>query len=153
MKTRLKPIVKLKESYERSLEEKTEGHAVPLNLNLLFNPFLKGEEKFKMINHEFILYNKRVAKKELEDEYEVKSYDRLFVIVAEIGNMVNREDQISRLNEAVKWWGEQKRIIKQRKEMGVVKYKTDRKIDKLRDYQTKLSLSQIAKEEPSVLPN
>lgn len=75
------------------------------------------------------------------------------MIVCEIGNMEKREDQLDRLGEAVKWWSEQKRIIKQRKDMGVVKYKTDRMIDRMRDYQTKLSLSQIAAEEPAVLPS
>lgn len=37
--------------------------------------------------------------------------------------------------------------------MGVVKYKTDRTIDKLRDYQTKLSLSNHTIEPQPILPN
>ncbi len=68
-----------------------------------------------MINHELTLYNKRVANNEITDDYEVKSFDKLFVIVCEIGNMETREDQINRLNETAKWWSDQKRIIKQRK--------------------------------------
>ena len=106
-----------------------------------------------MLTHEFMLYNKRVASREIADEYEVKSFEKLFVIVCEIGNMAKREDQVDRMNEAVRWWTEQKRIIKQRKDMGVVKYKTDRMIDRMREYQTRLSLSQVVEEEPAVLPN
>ena len=83
----------------------------------------------------------------------MKSFEKLFVIVCEIGNMAKREDQVDRMNEAVRWWTEQKRIIKQRKDMGVVKYKTDRMIDRMREYQTRLSLSQVVEEEPAVLPN
>lgn len=83
----------------------------------------------------------------------MKSFEKLFVIVCEIGNMDKREDQVDRLNEAVRWWAEQKRIIKQRKDLGVVKYKTDRMIDRMREYQTRLSLSQVVEEEPAVLPN
>jgi len=37
-----------------------------------------------------------------------------------------------RLNETMIWWKEQKRMIKQRKDLGVVKYKTDRLMDKAR---------------------
>lgn len=106
-----------------------------------------------MLNHEFILYNKRVSAKDIADDYEVRSFEKLFVIVCEIGNMDKREDQVDRLNEAVKWWSEQKRIIKQRKDLGVVKYKTDRMIDRMREHQTRLSLSQVVAEEPAVLPN
>lgn len=51
-----------------------------------------------------MLYNKRVAAKDIADGYEVKSYEKLFVIVCEIGNMDKREDQVDRMNEAVKWW-------------------------------------------------
>lgn len=43
-----------------------------------------------------------------------------------------RDDQLNRLKQTYKWWNEQRRIIKQRKELGVVKYKTDRNIEKLR---------------------
>ena len=37
-----------------------------------------------------------------------------------------------RLEETWKWWAEQKRKVKQRKDLGVIKYKTDRKVEKLR---------------------
>jgi hypothetical protein len=40
---------------------------MPLNLPLLSNPFLKGEDKYKAVLHEFALYNKRIAIGEVTD--------------------------------------------------------------------------------------
>lgn len=39
----------------------------------------------------------------------------------------------------MKWWNDQKRIIKQRKDLGVVKYKTDKQMDKVRVILEKMS--------------
>lgn len=99
------------------------------------------------------LYNKRVALREVTDEYEVMCFERLAVVLAEIGNMESKADQLSRLVETGKWWAEQRRIIKQRKDLGVVKYKTDKKIDKLRDYRDRMARSMVVEEEKNVLPN
>lgn len=50
---------------------------------------------------------------------------------------------LTRLEEVWKWWGEQKRKIKQRKDLGVIKYKADRQTEKLRDYRERMSKSEV----------
>jgi hypothetical protein len=66
--------------------------------------------------------------------------------------MAAKEDQVAQLGELEKWWGEQKRIVKQRQDLGIVKYKTDKKIDRLRDYRSRMAKSVVV-EESTVLPN
>jgi hypothetical protein len=46
--------------------------------------------------------------------------------------MDTQYDMVSRLEESWNWWKEQRRIIMQRKDLGIVKYKTDRQTDRLR---------------------
>jgi hypothetical protein len=76
----------------------------------------------------------------------------MFIMVEEISNMASKEDQVARLAEALKWWGDQRRIIKQRKDLGVVKYKTDKKIDRLREYRGRMAKSMVVEENGS-MPN
>jgi hypothetical protein len=47
----------------------------------------------------------------------------------------------TRLEEIWSWWGEQKRKIRQRKDLGVIKYKTDRQTEKLRELRERMSQS------------
>ncbi len=61
-----------------------------------------------------------------------------------MGNMGVKEDQMAQLGEVEKWWSEQKRIVKQRQDLGIVKYKTDKKIDRLRDYRNRMAKSVVA---------
>lgn len=153
MKSVLKPIAKMRDSYERTLEAKEDIHPIPLNLALLSNPFLKAEEKYKSFLHELTLYNKRISKGEITDEYEALCFDHLFVMLGEIGNMESRADQVARLAETGKWWVEQRRIIQQRKDLGIVKYKTDKMVDRLREYRTRMAKSMMVPEETPILPN
>lgn len=50
---------------------------------------------------------------------------------------------VIRLEEVWKWWGEQKRKIKQRKDMGMIKYKADRHTEKLRNFRERMSKSEV----------
>lgn len=152
MKPVLKPITHLRNSYERALSSKADPCPRPLDLSLISNPFLKNDDKYKLILHEMSLYNKRVARGEVSDEYEALCFSHLLEVVGELGNMESREDQVARMGEAEKWWIEQRRIIKQRKDLGVVKYKTDKKIDRLREQRSRMAKSMVA-EESTVLPN
>jgi hypothetical protein len=104
MKAVLKPIVHMRDSYERVLSSKVEPSPRPLDIALLSNPFLKADEKYKLILHEITLYNRRVARGEVADEYESLCFQRLFEVVGELGNMESREDQVARMGEAEKWW-------------------------------------------------
>jgi len=45
----VKPIVSLKESYERSLTQKATTNPKILNIALLSNPFLKDQDQFRVI--------------------------------------------------------------------------------------------------------
>lgn len=58
----------------------------------------------------------------------------------------------TRLEEIWNWWGEQKRKVKQRKDLGVVKYKTDRQTEKLRELRERMSQSEVVVEARN-LPN
>jgi flagellar motor switch protein FliM len=58
----------------------------------------------------------------------------------------------TRLEEIWSWWGEQKRKIRQRKDLGVIKYKTDRQTEKLRELRERMSQSEVAVEARN-LPN
>ena len=102
--------------------------------------------------HEMSQYNKRVSKGEVNDEYEALTFGRLLEVVAEIGHMQVRKGQMRQIFQAEKWWAEQRRIIKQRKDLGIVKYKTDKKIDRLREYRSRMANSMILEEGPA-LPN
>jgi hypothetical protein len=143
MKTILKPIVKLRESYEKSLQTKVEINPKALNLALLSNPFLKNEDYFRIIQSEIAAYNKRIGEKQVTDGYEARCMEKLFVIVCDLVNMETREDQVHQLGETWKWWCDQRRIIKQRKELGVVKYKTDKVIDRARAYRDKMNTTDV----------
>jgi len=58
----------------------------------------------------------------------VNSFEKLFSIVCDLANLDTREVMIARLEETWQWWQEQRRRVKQRKDLGVVKYKTDREV-------------------------
>ena len=58
---------------------------------------------------------------------------------------------VIRLEEVWKWWGEQKRKIKQRKDMGMIKYKADRHTEKLKNFRERMSKSEV--KESGNLPN
>jgi hypothetical protein len=152
MKVALEPIVVLRSSYEKVLCSARPSQPKALNLALLSNPCLKTDDRYKRILHELTLYNKRVLKGEVADEYEALCTERMCGLVGELSNMAVKEDQVGQLGELDKWWAEQKRIVKQREDLGIVKYKTDKKVDKLRDYRNRMARSFVA-EESSTLPN
>lgn len=152
MKPALEPIVALRSSYEKLLSSAHPSLPKALNLALLSSPCLKTDDRYKRILHELTIYNKRLLRGEVADEYEALCTERMCALVAELSNMAVKEDQLVQLSEVEKWWAEQKRIIKQREDLGIVKYKTDRKIDKLRDYRSRMAKSFVA-EESSTLPN
>lgn len=152
MKVALEPIVALRHSYEKALSSARPNQPKTLNLTLLNNPRLKTDDRYKRILHELTLYNKRVLRGEVADEYEAICTERMCALVGELSNMAAKEDQVAQLAEVDKWWSEQKRIIKQREDLGIVKYKTDKKIDKFRDYRNRMAKSFVA-EESSALPN
>ena len=69
MKPALQPIVSLRSSYEQALSSARPFLPKALNLALLSNPSLKTEDRYKRIIHELTLYNKRILRGEVTDEY------------------------------------------------------------------------------------
>jgi hypothetical protein len=49
-----------------------------------------------------------------------------------LANLDTREVMTVRLEETWQWWLEQKRKVKQREDLGVIKYKTDREVERIR---------------------
>ena len=78
---------------------------------------------------------------QITDQYEVRSFERLAVIMGEMGSLETKDEQVRQLREVWSWWLEQKRKVKQRKDQGMVKYKTDRKLEKARLYRSQMTQS------------
>jgi hypothetical protein len=69
MKPALQPIVSLRTSYEHALSSARPSLPKALNLALLTNPCLKTDDHYKRIMYELTLYNKRILRGEVTDEY------------------------------------------------------------------------------------
>lgn len=144
MRKQAKPIDALKQSFRDMLASTDSGGSVAatvMNLALLSNPILKEQEGYRVLSLELSQYNKRVLDKIVTDQYEVLSHEKLFGMVSDLANIDQKDDMVARLEDLREWWTEQCRKIRQRKDRGVIKYKTDRHIDKLRDYRERMSHS------------
>lgn len=148
----VKPIDSLRESYLELVQTQEELRPKILNLALLSNPFLKDQHNYRAIHHQLTLYNKCVLDHSISDHYEVTSFERLFTLASDFANLDARKDILVQLEVTWKWWGEQRRKIKQRKDLGVVKYRVDRQVDKLREYRQRMSHSEVIGQKGS-LPN
>lgn len=63
-----------------------------------------------------------MEKGEASDEYETASCQKLHSMLSDLAQIETREDQLKVLEEITAWFKEQRRLINQRKDQGVVRY-------------------------------
>lgn len=103
-------------------------HIVPLNVKLTSNPFLKDQEKFHFLVYKLNDYNKRIAKQEITDPFEVMVFERLHSVVCDLAYIFTKEDMITVLDETLNWFKEQEKMITQRKDQGEVRYEVKKEV-------------------------
>lgn len=67
-------------------------------------------------------YNKRVEKQQVQDPYEMLSYQKLHSMLSDLAQIDSREDQVATLEELTGWFKEQQRLIQQRHDQGEIRY-------------------------------
>jgi hypothetical protein len=87
-----KPLASMKQSYERALTQKETVTPKTLNVALLSNPFLKDQEHYRVFQFEMAQYNKRISQKKVTDHYEVRCFEKMYLMICDLANMESAED-------------------------------------------------------------
>jgi hypothetical protein len=93
-----------------------------LNVSLTSNPFIRDKDNFKFLKFQLGDYNKRVEKQQVQDTYEMLSYQKLHSMLSDLAQIDSREDQVATLEELAGWFKEQQRLIQQRQDQGEIRY-------------------------------
>jgi len=91
-------IEKSREFYKNLINEIKPSPFI-LNISLTSNPFIKDKDSFKFMKFQLADYNKRVEKGEVNDPYEMLSFQKLHSMLSDLAQVDSREDQLTALED------------------------------------------------------